>query len=111
MNNLGYLAIVTALVVGGPSIAMAQNGLPTGGQAPVAGGAAGNSAAPGPNYFGPPSYGAPSPTQYVPGQYYNFYQGQGAAAGGAAWCQTHYRSFNPATGLYRGSDGRLHRCR
>jgi hypothetical protein len=106
MNNLGYLAIVTALVVGGSSLALAQNGLPTGGESPVAGGAAGNSAAPGPNYFGPPS-----PTQYVPGQYYNFYQGPEQAAGGAAWCQTHYRSFNPATGMYRGSDGRMHRCR
>jgi hypothetical protein len=105
MHNLKYLAIVTALVVGGTSIALAQNGPATGGEPPVAGGAAGNSAAPGPDYLG-----AASPSQYVPRQYYNFYQGQGAAAGGTAWCQDHYRSFNPATGMYRGPDGRTHRC-
>jgi hypothetical protein len=34
----------------------------------------------------------------------------GPAAGGAAWCEDHYRSYNPATGLYRGFDDLMHRC-
>jgi hypothetical protein len=40
------MMIVSALLVGGASLAVAQNGPATGGQAPVAGGAAGNPAAP-----------------------------------------------------------------
>ncbi len=43
------LAIVAALLVGGASLAMAQSGPATGGYPPVAGGAAGNPAVPGPN--------------------------------------------------------------
>lgn len=101
MNNLKYLAIVAALVAGGTSFALAQNGPATGDEPAVAGGAAGNPAVPGPNA---------SPTLYAPGQYYNYYQGQGPAASNTAWCQDHYRSFNPATGMYRGFDGRAHRC-
>ncbi len=105
MNNLKCFAIVAALLVGGASMAMAQNGLPTGGESPVAGGAAGD--APSPNNYAPPA----TPSQYIPGQYYNYYQGQGPAAGNAAWCERHYRSYNPATGMYRGFDGVMHRCR
>jgi hypothetical protein len=52
------LAIVAALLVGGTSLAMAQSGPATGGQPPVAGGAAGNPAAPGI----PSVYGATTPT-------------------------------------------------
>ena len=37
------LTIVTALLAGGTSLSMAQNGPPTGGQSPVAGGANGGS--------------------------------------------------------------------
>jgi hypothetical protein len=48
MTTVKGLAIV-ALLVGGTSLAIAQNGPATGGQPPVAGGAAGNPAAPGPN--------------------------------------------------------------
>jgi hypothetical protein len=39
--------VVAALFVGGTSLAMAQNGLPTGGEPPVAGGANGNPLTPG----------------------------------------------------------------
>jgi hypothetical protein len=39
MTTLKTLSIVTALLVGGASLAVAQNGSATGGQAPVAGGA------------------------------------------------------------------------
>lgn len=44
MNPLKKLMIVTALFAGGSSLAMAQNGLPTGGYPTVAGGAGGNPA-------------------------------------------------------------------
>ena len=42
MTTLNTLAIVAALFAGGTSLAMAQNGPATGGEPPVAGGAAGN---------------------------------------------------------------------
>jgi hypothetical protein len=43
MTTLKTLTIVVAvLLAGGTSLALAQNGLPTGGQPPVAGGAYGN---------------------------------------------------------------------
>ena len=48
MTTLKGVAIVTALLVAGISLAMAQNGLPTGGEHPVAGGAAGG---PGYGYY------------------------------------------------------------
>ena len=51
MNVLKRFMIVTALLVGGSSLAMAQNGLPTGGYPPVMGGAGGNPAVPGSAYF------------------------------------------------------------
>jgi hypothetical protein len=41
MTTLKTLAIVAALLAGGTSLAMAQNGPATGGQPPVAGGAGG----------------------------------------------------------------------
>jgi hypothetical protein len=30
--------------------------------------------------------------------------------GGAAWCEAHFRSYNPATGMYLGYDGVYHHC-
>ena len=30
--------------------------------------------------------------------------------GGVAWCEAHFRSYNPATGMYLGYDGVHHRC-
>jgi hypothetical protein len=27
-----------------------------------------------------------------------------------AWCESHYRSYNPATGMFLGYDGRYHAC-
>jgi len=47
MITLKSLTIVAALLAGGSSLAIAQNGLPTGGEPPVAGGANGNPGAPG----------------------------------------------------------------
>jgi hypothetical protein len=46
MTTLKSLMMVGALLVSGASLAVAQNGAATGGQAPVAGGAVGNPAAP-----------------------------------------------------------------
>ena len=51
MTILKKLMIATALFAGGSSLAMAQNGLPTGGYPPVMGGAGGNPAVPGSAYF------------------------------------------------------------
>jgi hypothetical protein len=51
MITLKSFTIVAALLAGGTSLAMAQNGLPTGGQPPVAGGAAGNPIT-NPGYYG-----------------------------------------------------------
>jgi hypothetical protein len=51
--TLKTLTIVTALLAGGTSLAMAQNGLPTGAYPPVAGGAGGSpNAPPIPNVYG-----------------------------------------------------------
>jgi hypothetical protein len=47
MRTVKSLAMI-ALLFGGTSLAIAQSGPPTGGQPPVAGGAAGNPANPGP---------------------------------------------------------------
>ena len=44
MTTLKSLMMVSALLVGGTSLGVAQNGPPTGGQPPVAGGAAVNPA-------------------------------------------------------------------
>jgi len=56
MTTLKIITLLTALVANGISPAMAQNGLPTGGQSPVAGGANGGSWSGG-WYGGAPVYG------------------------------------------------------
>jgi len=61
MISLKGLTIVAAFLAGGSSLATAQNGLPTGGEPPVAGGANGNPVGPGPDQApGAPGYGAPA---------------------------------------------------
>ena len=57
-SKLVLIGAVTALLAGGSSLAMAQNGNPTGGYPPVMGGAGGNPAVPGFAYFpeGRPNY-------------------------------------------------------
>ena len=52
MTTLKTLTIVAALLAGGTSLALAQNGPPTGGDPSVAGGANGNPAVPGPGFSG-----------------------------------------------------------
>lgn len=56
MTALKTFTIVAVLVAGGTSLAMAQNGLPTGGQRPVAGGANGGGWWGGGWYGGAPVY-------------------------------------------------------
>jgi hypothetical protein len=50
-TKLMLISAATALLASGSSLAMAQNGLPTGGYPPVMGGAGGNPAVPGTAYF------------------------------------------------------------
>jgi hypothetical protein len=57
MSTLKSLTIVAALLTGGTSLAMAQNGLPTGGQSPVAGGANGGGWGYAGRVYGYPAYG------------------------------------------------------
>ena len=73
MTTLKSLTILAALLAGGTSLAVAQNGPATGGEPPVAGGAGGNPAAPGyyfaaPNYYGAPGYVATPGPGYVAGE-------------------------------------------
>jgi len=50
-----------------------------------------------PGYTYAPAYGyAPAPVV--------------VAGGDPAWCQAHFRSYNPATGMYTGYDGLQHPC-
>jgi hypothetical protein len=61
MITLKGLTIAAAFLAGGSSLAMAQNGLPTGGEPPVAGGANGDPIAPGFDQApGAPGYAAPA---------------------------------------------------
>lgn len=53
MTKLGTVMIAVALVAGGTSLALAQNGQPTGNESPVAGGANGNNGMPPATYKGP----------------------------------------------------------
>jgi hypothetical protein len=50
-SKLMLIGAVTALLTGGASLAIAQNGIPTGGYPPVMGGAGGNPAVAGSAYF------------------------------------------------------------
>jgi hypothetical protein len=66
MTALKTLTIVAALLASGTSLTMAQNGLPTGGQRPVAGGANGGGWAGGWWYGGAPVYGYRQLYAYYP---------------------------------------------
>jgi hypothetical protein len=113
MTTLKTHTIVAALLACGTSLAMAQNGLPTGNQPPVAGGANGGwypgygygygyaaappynyaaptYAAPAPVYTAPPIYAAPvytaPPVYAVPAPLYGYYAAPyGPAPGTREW--------------------------
>jgi hypothetical protein len=57
MTTLKSLTLVAVLLAGGTSLAMAQNGLPTGGESPVAGGANGGGWGYAGGAYGYPAYG------------------------------------------------------
>jgi hypothetical protein len=76
MTTLKTLTIVAALLAGGTSLAIAQNGPATGGQPPVAGGANG-----------------------YPGYGYGY--GGGWYAGAPVYGYRGYRSYRPLYGYYR----------
>jgi hypothetical protein len=93
MTMLKSLPIVAVLLAGGTSLAVAQNGPATGGQPPVAGGAAGNPVldygwgAPGnwgaPGYWGATGYrGAPVASGYPAAPGYLVAPGYGTVAPG-----------------------------
>jgi hypothetical protein len=58
-------------------------------------------------YYGNYNYG-----YYYPGYNsgYNYGYGYGYPGANQAWCEQHFRSYNPATGMYLGYDGAYHTC-
>jgi hypothetical protein len=59
-----------------------------------------------PAYAPYPAYPAPYPAPYPPQGYY-----QGPAGGGdVGYCQQRYRSYDPRSGTFLGSDGQRHHC-
>ena len=68
---------------------------------------------PGPYYPGPPPayYGNPPPAPGYPPPAPGYAVPPGATAGDqVAYCTQRYRSYNPQTGTYFGTDGQRHHC-
>jgi hypothetical protein len=69
-----------------------------------------------PYYYGPgPYYAAPYPAPYYGAPAYPVAPGPGYAAaapagGDAAYCAQRFKSYNPRTGTYMGTDGVRHPC-
>jgi BA14K-like protein len=61
---------------------------------------------PGPYYYPYYPYYAPAPAGYYAPGYYGPQPGQGAVA----YCIHRFKSYNPRTGTYLGTDGYRHRC-
>jgi hypothetical protein len=57
-------------------------------------------------FWGPGYYDYYPGYVYAPGYAYNYV----APGGNVAWCEAHFRSYNPATGMYLGYDGQYHPC-
>jgi hypothetical protein len=58
---------------------------------------------------------APGYYDYEPGYAYGPYYAAPPAVvvqggGNVGWCEAHYRSYNPATGMFLGYDGQYHPC-
>ena len=51
---------------------------------------------------------APRPYYYDPG--YAYVEGPGPEDGDIAYCQSRYKSYDPASGTYLGYDGQRHPC-
>jgi hypothetical protein len=78
MTTLKCLTLVAVLLAGGTSLAMAQNGLPTGGESPVAGGANGGGWGYAGGVYGYPGYGYGY--GYYPAYGYMYYPAYGYRA-------------------------------
>src|SRR5271166_3529153 len=85
--------------------------------APAAGGfvagALVGSALAAPYYYGPGPYYPYYPSPYyppAPAGYYAPGSGPPPAGDAVAYCEQRFRSYNPKTGLYIGTDGHLHPC-
>jgi hypothetical protein len=68
---------------------------------------------PPPAYYGypPPAPGYPPPAPGYPPPAPGYAVPQGASAGDpVAYCKQRYRSYNPQTGTYLGTDGQRHHC-
>ena len=59
--------------------------------------------------FWAPDYYSPG-YAYAPGYAYPAYRTYAYEPGGVAYCEAHYRSYNPATETYLGYDGEYHHC-
>jgi hypothetical protein len=78
MATFKSLMIIAVLLAGAPSLAMAQNGLPTGGQSPVAGGANGGQS----GWYAGSVYGYPAYRfEYYPTYGYEEYPAYGYGYG------------------------------
>jgi BA14K-like protein len=114
-------AVAAALLMSVPAFAQDYG--------PGPGYGSGYGSGPGPGYAPAPDTGyAPAPPEQGYGQGYDqgysgptapgpMYEGRSVAVGPAdptdnnvAWCQAHFRSYNPSTGMYLGYDGQQHPC-
>jgi hypothetical protein len=62
------------------------------------------------DYYPGYTYGYPA---YTGGPYYDYAPVAApvvTAGVDASWCQAHFRSYNPSTGMYLGFDGQYHSC-
>jgi hypothetical protein len=101
MTTVKSLAVI-ALLAGGTSLAIAQSGPPTGGQPPVAGGAAGNPANPGPPGPGVIPHDA-SRQSTAPSPYMQSATPPMGASSGTRTARTHHKS------MYMSSKGTHHK--
>lgn len=64
-----------------------------------------------PGYYGyGPGYAYGPAYAYAPGPAYDYVAPPAPGGGNVAWCEAHYRSYNPSTGMFLGYDGHYHPC-
>ncbi len=107
------LIVCTTLAAAGPASARPwgwhHHGFGWGGA--LAAGVIGGAVAAATSPFWAPGYYDDGGYAYEPGYAYGpAYAYEPGAGGGVAYCEAHFRSYNPATGTYLGYDGRYHRC-
>ncbi len=106
------LTACTIVATAGPASARGwHHGFGFGGA--IAAGVIGGALAAATSPWGPGYYDYYPGYAYAPGPVYDYYPGPVApvvGGGNVAWCEAHYRSYNPATGMYLGFDGAHHPC-